>query len=45
MHRRENWGESFRKVLNTFKKIVQNEPDIVIVYPVHLNPKVRDIAY
>lgn len=45
MHRRENWGESFRKILNSFKQIVEKEPDVIIVYPVHLNPNVRDIAY
>lgn len=45
MHRRENWGESFKNTLDAFKQIVENEKDVVIVYPVHLNPNVKDVAY
>lgn len=45
MHRRENWGDSFKKTLDAFKKIVEAEKDVVIVYPVHLNPNVRNVAY
>lgn len=43
-HRRENWGEPMRHMFKAIKRIVQEFPEIKVVYPVHLNPLVRDIA-
>lgn len=40
-HRRENFGNSFTNICNALKKIALNNPDIDIIYPVHLNPNVR----
>ena len=43
-HRRENIGPGFLAICAALKAIVQQHP-LQLVYPVHLNPKVRDIAY
>ncbi|GAB3526250.1 UDP-N-acetylglucosamine 2-epimerase (non-hydrolyzing) [Pontibacter brevis] len=40
-HRRENFGEPFEKICLALKTIVENNADVEIVYPVHLNPNVR----
>lgn len=39
-HRRENFGEGFESICHGLKEI-SNRSDIQIVYPVHMNPKVR----
>lgn len=39
-HRRENHGQGFINICNALKHIAENNKDIQIVYPVHLNPKV-----
>lgn len=43
-HRRENWGEPMRHIFKAIKRIVQEFSDVKVVYPVHLNPLVRNIA-
>ncbi|WP_419769417.1 MAG: non-hydrolyzing UDP-N-acetylglucosamine 2-epimerase [Candidatus Marinarcus sp.] len=40
-HRRENFGEGFINICNALKTLAVNNPDIDIVYPVHLNPNVQ----
>jgi len=40
-HRRENFGEGFINICGALKTIAQNNPNIDIVYPVHLNPNVQ----
>ena len=40
-HRRENFGEGFINICEALKTIALNNPDIDIVYPVHLNPNVQ----
>jgi len=40
-HRRENFGQSFRDICFALKKIAAARKDVVIVYPVHLNPNVQ----
>jgi len=40
-HRRENFGEGFIRICNALKKIALSHPEIDIVFPVHLNPQVR----
>ncbi|MGJ0302801.1 UDP-N-acetylglucosamine 2-epimerase (non-hydrolyzing) [Aliarcobacter cryaerophilus] len=40
-HRRENFGEGFINICEALKIIALNNPDIDIVYPVHLNPNVQ----
>lgn len=44
-HRRENLGEPMRHIFTGIKQIVDEFPDVKVVYPIHLNPKVREIAY
>ena len=41
-HRRENFGEGFIRICESLKLLAKNNPDINIVYPVHLNPSVRE---
>lgn len=43
-HRRENLGEPMRHMFRAIKRIVQEFPDVKVIYPVHLNPKVREVA-
>ncbi|SCT36553.1 non-hydrolyzing UDP-N-acetylglucosamine 2-epimerase [Staphylococcus caeli] len=43
-HRRENIGEPMTRIFKAIKQIVETNEDVVIVYPVHKNPKVREIA-
>lgn len=43
-HRRENLGEPMRNMFRAIKRIVQENNDVQVVYPVHLNPVVREIA-
>ncbi|WP_062108465.1 non-hydrolyzing UDP-N-acetylglucosamine 2-epimerase [Bacillus niameyensis] len=43
-HRRENLGEPMRNMFRAIKRIVQEQPDVQVVYPVHLNPVVRELA-
>jgi UDP-N-acetylglucosamine 2-epimerase (non-hydrolysing) len=43
-HRRENLGENMEHMFTAIRRIADAHPDTLIVYPVHLNPAVRDIA-
>jgi len=43
-HRRENLGEPMRNMFRAIKRIVEENDDIQVIYPVHLNPVVRGIA-
>ncbi|NLY81521.1 MAG: UDP-N-acetylglucosamine 2-epimerase (non-hydrolyzing) [Clostridiales bacterium] len=43
-HRRENLGEPMRNMFKAIKRIVDETPDIKAIYPIHLNPVVREIA-
>lgn len=43
-HRRENLGQPLKNICNAVKRIVEEFPDIEVVYPVHMNPAVRDTA-
>ncbi len=40
-HRRENFGQGFENICRALHSIADNNPDVHIVYPVHLNPNVR----
>ena len=41
-HRRENFGDSFIRMLTAIKDLSVRYPDIDFVYPMHLNPNVRN---
>ena len=43
-HRRENLGETMRGMFRAIKRLVQAHDDVQVVYPVHLNPAVREAA-
>ena len=43
-HRRENLGEPMYNIFRAIKRIVDEFSDVKVIYPIHLNPKVRDIA-
>ncbi len=43
-HRRESFGDGFKKICIALKKIAQRS-DVQIVYPVHLNPNVQEPVY
>ncbi|MCM3574505.1 UDP-N-acetylglucosamine 2-epimerase (non-hydrolyzing) [Mesobacillus subterraneus] len=43
-HRRENLGEPMRNMFRAIKRIVDEQRDVQVVYPVHLNPVVRELA-
>jgi UDP-N-acetylglucosamine 2-epimerase len=44
-HRRENLGEPLRNICEALKELVYLYGDVEIVYPVHLNPAVRETAF
>lgn len=43
-HRRENLGENMENIFKAINKIVSEFNDVQVVYPVHLNPKVKTTA-
>lgn len=43
-HRRENLGEPMRHMFRAIKRLVDETPDVKVVYPIHMNPVVRDTA-
>lgn len=44
-HRRENIGESLHSMFRGIRRVIDENPDIKAIYPVHMNPEVRKIAY
>lgn len=43
-HRRENVGEPMRHIFRAIRRIVDENEDVKVVYPIHMNPVIRDIA-
>lgn len=43
-HRRENLGEPMRHMFRAIKRIIDETPDIKVIYPIHMNPAVRNTA-
>ena len=43
-HRRENLGEPMRQIFRAIARIAREFPDVKVVYPVHMNPAVREPA-
>ena len=41
-HRRESFGGGFERICQALMEVAQQHPDVDIVYPVHLNPNVRE---
>jgi UDP-N-acetylglucosamine 2-epimerase (non-hydrolysing) len=44
-HRRENFGEPFRNICRALQTLAKRNTDIQILYPVHPNPNVKDVAH
>lgn len=44
-HRRENFGSPLLDILEAFKEFAIQHPSVQLVYPVHLNPQIHDVAY
>ena len=44
-HRRESFGEGFQRICSALRQISDEFPDVDIVYPVHLNPNVRETVF
>ncbi len=44
-HRRENFGKPLENICDSILELVQKNKDIEIVYPVHLNPNVRNTVF
>jgi UDP-N-acetylglucosamine 2-epimerase (non-hydrolysing) len=45
MHRRENWGKPMAGACTAIKRLALKYPDLIFVFPVHLNPVVREVVY
>lgn len=43
-HRRENLGEPMRHMFRAIRRVMEEHPDVKAIYPVHLNPLVREAA-
>ncbi len=43
-HRRENLGEPMRHIFMAIRQIVDEFSDVKVIYPIHMNPKVRSVA-
>lgn len=43
-HRRENLGEPMRQMFRAIKRIVDEHDDLKVIYPIHMNPMVRQAA-
>lgn len=43
-HRRENLGDPMRHIFKAIRRIVDEYDDVKVIYPVHLNPKVQEVA-
>jgi len=43
-HRRENIGDPMRNIFSAVKQVAGENEEVEVIYPVHLNPKVREIA-
>ena len=43
-HRRENLGEPMRAIFRAVRRIVDETPDVKVLYPVHMNPAIRAMA-
>lgn len=44
-HRRENFGAPFLEICRALKTLAERNSDVQILYPVHPNPNVKDVAY
>lgn len=43
-HRRENLGKPMRHMFRAIRRVCNEHPDVKVIYPIHMNPTVREIA-
>lgn len=43
-HRRENLGEPMKNMFRAIKRVIVEHPDVKAIYPIHMNPVVRETA-
>ena len=43
-HRRENLGEPMHNLFRAIRRIIEEHPDVKAIYPIHMNPTVRETA-
>lgn len=43
-HRRENLGEPMHRIFSAIRRVVDEFPDVKVIYPIHMNPLVRQAA-
>lgn len=43
-HRRENLGEPMRHMFRAIRRVMDEHPDVKAIYPIHMNPQVRETA-
>ena len=43
-HRRENLGEPMKNMFRAIRRVCDEHPDVKAIYPIHMNPAVRDVA-
>ncbi len=43
-HRRENLGETMKHMFRAIRRVLDEQPDVKAIYPIHLNPVVRETA-
>lgn len=44
-HRRESFGQRFESLCRGLRRLVERNPDVYLIYPVHMNPNVRGPVY
>ncbi len=44
-HRRENLGEPMKNMFRAIRRVMDEHPDVKAIYPIHMNPTVRQTAY
>lgn len=43
-HRRENWGKPMEDIFTGVRELAEEHKDVEVVFPVHLNPKIQELA-
>ena len=44
-HRRENWGKPMENIFKAIKRIAEEYEDVEVVFPIHKNPNIRELAH
>lgn len=43
-HRRENWGEPMKEIFSATRRLVEENKDVIVIFPMHRNPLIRELA-